>query len=326
MDRSATLSFEDPLCYQAAITTANFEVLPTSGSSFKAELTKVHLGELLLQRFFHNLPTINTGFIKPGRSVLTFLTSSSPASMRHCGMTVSSGNIIVNDSDEIHQQTEAEFRLGSISLEMSRLDAASQVIAGCDLFSNSSQRQLVRPDAAMMSRLLDLHEIVGQMAANAPEILLVNEAARSLENQFIHLLVRCLTESASSRSINCGLRQARIIAKFHEYLEANPNVPLYLGDICGAIGAAERSLRAACEIHLGMGPIRYLALRRMHLVRRALLQAGSSTTTVTGIAMEHGFWELGRFSVNYRAMFGETPSATLFRATARPTLQMADVA
>ena len=91
-------------------------------------------------------------------------------------------------------------------------------MAGCDLFSSSSERQLVRPDAAMMSRLLNLHEIVGQIAANAPEILVVNEAARSLENQFIHLLVRCLTESASSRSINCSLRQARIVAKFHEYL------------------------------------------------------------------------------------------------------------
>jgi AraC-like DNA-binding protein len=313
MDRSATLSFEDPLCYQAAITTADLEVLPTSGCSFKAELTKVRLGELLLQRFFHNLPTLNTGVIKPGRSVFTFLTSSSPASMRHCGMDVLSGDIIANDSDEIHQQTEAEFRLGSISLAISQLDAACQAIAGCELFSNSAQKQLIRPDAAMMSRLLNLHEIVGQIAANAPEILVVNEAARSLENQFIHLLVRCLTESASSRSINCGLRQARIIAKFHEYLEANPNVPLYLEDICGAIGAAERSLRAACETHLGMGPIRYLALRRMHLVRRALSQADSSTTTVTRIAMEHGFWELGRFSGSYRAMFGETPSATLFR-------------
>jgi hypothetical protein len=35
---------------------------------------------------------------------------------------------------------------------------------------------------------------------------------------------------------------------------------------------------------------------------------------VTDIATEHGFWELGRFSVNYRHIFGETPSVTLRRA------------
>jgi AraC-like DNA-binding protein len=64
-----------------------------------------------------------------------------------------------------------------------------------------------------------------------------------------------------------------------------------------------------------MGPIRYLNLRRMHLVRRALLHSGPSTATVTQIATDHGFWELGRFSVAYRALFGEMPSATLRRRT-----------
>ncbi|TMK47760.1 MAG: AraC family transcriptional regulator [Alphaproteobacteria bacterium] len=68
-----------------------------------------------------------------------------------------------------------------------------------------------------------------------------------------------------------------------------------------------------------MGPIRYLSLRRMHLVRRALLRADPSTTTVTRLATDQGFWELGRFSVAYRALFGESPSQTLRRpASARP--------
>lgn len=55
-----------------------------------------------------------------------------------------------------------------------------------------------------------------------------------------------------------------------------------------------------------MSPIHYLWLRRMHLVRQSLLNAGSSRT-VTEIAAEYGFLELGRFSVGYRALFGESP-------------------
>ena len=62
-----------------------------------------------------------------------------------------------------------------------------------------------------------------------------------------------------------------------------------------------------------MGPIRYLTLRRMHLARRALLQADASTATVTQIVTDHGFLELGRFAVTYRALFGETPSMSLQR-------------
>jgi AraC-like DNA-binding protein len=86
---------------------------------------------------------------------------------------------------------------------------------------------------------------------------------------------------------------------------------MYLADICSAVGASERTLRACCEERLGMGPIRYLWLRRMHLARRALLGADPATATVTRIATDHGFWELGRFSVAYQVLFGESLSASL---------------
>jgi AraC-like DNA-binding protein len=57
----------------------------------------------------------------------------------------------------------------------------------------------------------------------------------------------------------------------------------------------------------------YLWLRRMHLVRWALRSADAEKTTVTAIATDHGFWELGRFAVAYRSLFGEAPSAALRR-------------
>jgi AraC-like DNA-binding protein len=306
------LYFSDPLSFQAAISTADLQLLPTARGQFRAELTKVCMDQLWMQRFYQNLPLINVGAMKPGRRVFTFFTSAEPAAMRHCGMDVLSGDIIVNNFDEIHQQTEAEFRLGSMSLTIRALDAACKAITGRK-FSGSPLKHLVRPNAALMSRLLKLHEMVGQIATTIPEVLEVPEAARSLEQQLIHILVRCLTESVSVQMTSCGRRRDIIVAKFEEYLEAHPDRPLSLLEICAAIGASERTLRNACEEHLGMGPIRYLASRRMHLVRRALLRAFPSTTTVTRIATDYGFWELGRFSVNYHAMFGETPSATLRR-------------
>ncbi len=110
-------------------------------------------------------------------------------------------------------------------------------------------------------------------------------------------------------------RHYEIVARFEEFLEANLDRPLCLAEICSAIGVAERTLRFACEAHLGMGPIRYLSSRRMHLARRALLRADPSTATVTRIATDHGFWELGRFAVTYRTLFGETPSETLYGTT-----------
>jgi transcriptional regulator GlxA family with amidase domain len=164
------------------------------------------------------------------------------------------------------------------------------------------------------------------MAAATPDVLQLPEVSRALEQQLVHMMVRCLAEGVSSKITATGHRRDAIIARFKTFLEANPGTPLYLPEICTAVGAAERTLRIACIEHLGMGPVRYLSLRRMHLARRTLLQAMPWTITVTRIATDHGFWELGRFAGAYRTLFGETPSETLRRppdrrlmvSTARP--------
>jgi transcriptional regulator GlxA family with amidase domain len=106
-----------------------------------------------------------------------------------------------------------------------------------------------------------------------------------------------------------------------ELLEANPDRTLYVAEICAATSASDRTLRACCHEHLGMSPTRYLWLRRMHLARRALRIADPAAMTVTEIATSYGFWELGRFSVVYRSLFGESPSASLRRPPDDPRPQ-----
>jgi adenylate cyclase len=50
----------------------------------------------------------------------------------------------------------------------------------------------------------------------------------------------------------------------------------------------------------------------MRLARaRRELQRARQDTTVTSVALANGFTQLGRFAASYRAVFGETPSATL---------------
>jgi AraC-like DNA-binding protein len=113
--------------------------------------------------------------------------------------------------------------------------------------------------------------------------------------------------------------RAAVISKLNAFVAADARGPLYIDELCTAIGVSEATLRRWCREHLGMSPLRYLRMRRMHLARRALTRADPTKVTVTAIATATGFWELGRFSTEYRALFGERPKDTLQRNLFRPT-------
>jgi AraC-like DNA-binding protein len=62
----------------------------------------------------------------------------------------------------------------------------------------------------------------------------------------------------------------------------------------------------------------------MRLAHDALALANPAATTVTRIANNFGFSELGRFSVSFRVMFGEEPSETLRRPFQTPPPQVGE--
>jgi transcriptional regulator GlxA family with amidase domain len=88
---------------------------------------------------------------------------------------------------------------------------------------------------------------------------------------------------------------------------------LHIGFLCRSCGVTERTLRNAFRSIRDATPYRYLRERRLAQAREALLRADAGET-VTSIATQFGFMELGRFSVEYRSTFGERPSETLRRS------------
>lgn len=311
MPWSRVIAFDDPYLYQSAIRAGDWEIFPTERGQFRAELTQVVMNKLWMQRFSEELPRVHKGAVNFGRKVITFPTERQPE-VYNRGRLLSFGEMCADDYEVQHSRTTGQFRFGAVSLRPEELVDACKAIVGCE-FDVERGKRYVRPNPALMEQFLNLHKMVADLARTGPERFEIREVVRALEQRLTHLLVRCLTDGIVSTGSRRTVRHEAIIARFEEFLEANPNTPLYLTEVCAAIGIAERTLRKACEDHVGMGPIRYLNLRRMHLVRRALEQTVPSTTTVTRIVTDHGFWELGRFSVAYRILFGETPSATLNR-------------
>jgi len=201
-------------------------------------------------------------------------------------------------------------RYGSLSLTADDLADFGRALVGRDLNEPPGSR-VMRPQPAAMSRFLHLHEAAGHLAETAPEVLAIPAVAKGMEQELVCAMVACLTDTAAAK--RCRPSHQRVLRRFEQVLEANQDEPLYIPEICAAIGVPGRTLRHLCQEHLGVSPRRYLWLRRMHQTRLALTLADPHAKTVTEIAANHGFWELGRFAVTYQQLFGEAPSLTLRR-------------
>jgi AraC family ethanolamine operon transcriptional activator len=107
----------------------------------------------------------------------------------------------------------------------------------------------------------------------------------------------------------------QIIRLSMESLERSPAEPANVAQLAAAADVSERTLRTAFTEYFGVGPIRYLQLRRLHQVHRALQAAAPEETTVSEILVRHGEWSFSRFACSYRTLFGELPSVTLRSTT-----------
>ncbi|HEX4328229.1 MAG TPA: helix-turn-helix domain-containing protein [Burkholderiales bacterium] len=133
----------------------------------------------------------------------------------------------------------------------------------------------------------------------------------SLVQAFAGVALRC--ERGASASVP-GFLRARVVKAAEDYLRGHPDMLLlHVSDLCEAAAVSERTLRNAFNEAYGMGPMRYLRIRRLNQVRRLLLNPRPVIASVTEAAMRFEFFDLGRFARDYRGLFGEKPSETWVR-------------
>ncbi|OKO73363.1 helix-turn-helix domain-containing protein [Bradyrhizobium sp. AS23.2] len=107
----------------------------------------------------------------------------------------------------------------------------------------------------------------------------------------------------------------RLIRRVEDYLDEAGTRPVHVSEICAALGVSRRTLHRAFQEVFGLGPVSFLRHKRLCAVHSILHESAPGSTTVAAVAMDQGFYELGRFSQYYFAMFGERPSQTLGIAT-----------
>lgn len=101
-----------------------------------------------------------------------------------------------------------------------------------------------------------------------------------------------------------------LVRRAQAYIEANLPGTMTATDLARALHTSVRSLNRGFRRHLDTTPIAYLHECRLQAARRVLLEQRDGHF-VTQVAEDCGFAHLGRFSVDYKRRFGESPSTSL---------------
>jgi AraC-like DNA-binding protein len=315
MPDSVTSAFSEPEDYEAALRGEGMlSLLISAGGRFRAKLTQISLSGTRLSAAEERLPRV--AFVSIPSDILMILFPIGRAAAPVCGgISVASGELLTLwPGDQFHARTGGVSHWGSIHFRFRRLMDYGAALTGGS-FSLSSGIRHLRPSRADERQLRGLHAAAIRTAAKSPQMLVDSEAARGLEQQLLHAVVECLSNGTIVGEGRSDQGNREIVVRFEQLLRSSQGAKAEIQEICAALQVSERRLRLVCATHLGIGPMAYDRLRRLSLARCAL-RADPSAKSVSAVARSNGLRDLGRFALNYRGAFGETPSSTLRRREA----------
>jgi AraC family ethanolamine operon transcriptional activator len=165
-----------------------------------------------------------------------------------------------------------------------------------------------RAIAAIASQLAEIATEGASAAACAP-------TTHALDDAVIDALLGALQPPEPIRGWSA---RGRIVRRAEALIESD-EAPGTVAELCVALAVPARTLEDAFRHCLGVAPRTFLVAMRLNRARRFLGGAHGGANrgvSVTDAAMRFGFFHLGRFSAQYRRLFGELPSETLRRARA----------
>lgn len=313
MPSSARMTYTDIDAFSAVFQSPSCEFTTGRPDRFRARCTLLDFQRIGMQRVSEDIPRLGHFEIPRTHVAISFQADPGPP-IHVSGVELGAEQIGVHAPGAlVFQRVSGPTTWGTVYLPVAALAEIGAAAGGRGLVLSPGTLVAAVPPL-VLARLRQLHAEVAALVEAAPGVLANPDAGRGLEQALAERFLDCLSAPERRDASATCQRHVGILRKLREIAEAQKDEPLYMLELCAALGTSPRRLQEVCHDYLGMSPKRFLLLRRMQLVHRALSQADPLETSVTEIAMRHGFWELGRFAVAYRSLFGVPPSRTLQRS------------
>lgn len=226
---------------------------------------------------------------------------------RFCGQDMDLDSMMVlGSADELDLVTSPTLDIVGIAIPQDRLTWLDD--AGG---SGHTSSRLMRLKPAAATRLREVTQSIFDTIEADPSPLGAAAVREQVRDDLIDALATATWNGvAQSTTAPRHANQRAVVQRATAHVLANRDEPVSVERLCELVNVSRRSLQYAFEHTLGISPLEYLRVARLHGVRRELKVTPRSVASIQDIAARWGFWHLGHFTTHYRQFFGCRPSET----------------
>jgi AraC-like DNA-binding protein len=278
----------------------------------KSTLRSVSVGEITLNQLHCAGPLLVEGTAKKGFTTL-LIPGKTEQPVVFTGESVGQDQLMIYGESAEHTTAQEDRSGFHIFIPAGILETALATRLDTDGIDFSGQRKRITPGSKSTQRLRTLvSDVYRHLTAEAESEfspVAVNNIHLSMIDEISQLLTvdKSLINDGEIDSPAAG----RILRTALRYFEKAGRDPVYLIELCEATRVSERTLHYVFQRQFGISPMKFLKLRRLHLLRERLMTTTAEQVSVKKATLETGLWRLARYAQYYRELFGESPSETL---------------
>ena len=299
----------DAEALQEIITGADLDHVLLEPGPSSASVEQVETPQLVLNRGKYSFPVRVRGRFPAGRICIGMVDEMGPPTWIN-GHNVGAGNLqIYSEGSELFYRAHSRASWATIAVARDHLQAVALRQLG---------RNIVLPE----SGVTNLHPSPAAYQWLKRAIVITLEDARSQQDSQalsaeIDLVIAgaCVAAIASSSvaSREGDDHHSRIITGADQVMRRHIGYGYASEFFCRALGVSERVLQLHFSRGLGLSPKAWFRRLALHEARKRLKQMTPYPGAVTEVALKCGFEHFGRFSKDFRELFGEPPSSFLRR-------------
>lgn len=214
---------------------------------------------------------------------------------------------------EVHLVSPNNYQIAVVGVEQVEFFRQAQQVGRDDLDESWLRRNWMQLRSESLANLLSYLHQVYYLIESQSDFLQRSQTHTLVKSDLIPLLVDAISFPPSEIFGDLPFFQRiELVKQAQQWMQDNIQKPVTLKHLCHALHTSKRTIIYGFKDIFGIGPMTYLKIQRLNGVRRALLFADPEIDTVSNIAHQWGFWSLGHFSRDYKKMFGESPSKTLY--------------